>query len=214
MPRKAQMVLCVSISIFYLPGKLLEDLVVGREVEMEQQHESQSRRPGLQPGKCLPQEERVMNSLSTGTAPYLTERCSAPFNLLCNRSSYPADRGPEGPEKKGATYQKLPQASQPELRCCLQLCTPRTLQLLVPRRHIPASLYCNDLVLMAFSFYQLSVFYLEINVWMFNRNLLNAERPRGCNICRVLSSIWEDPVHYTIPLVLLDELPHDGMVLK
>lgn len=66
----------------------LEDLTVGREVEVEWQRESQSRRPGLHPGKCLPQEEEgVMDSLSTGLAPCLTERCSAAFNLPCNRSS-------------------------------------------------------------------------------------------------------------------------------
>jgi len=55
----------------------LEDLIVGREVEVEGQHESQSRRPGLRPGRrgC------------TGAAPGLTERHSAAFNLPGNSSS-------------------------------------------------------------------------------------------------------------------------------
>lgn len=84
-------------------------------------------------------------------------------------------------EKNGGMYQDMPHASQAELGCCLQLRTPRTSQLLVPRRRIPASLYCNALVLMAFSFCHLPLFYLEMNGDV-HRSLLNAERPHGCNI--------------------------------
>lgn len=109
--------------------------------------------------------------------------------------------GIRGTRKEGCHVPGLATlASQPELRCCLQLCTPRTLQLPVPRRHIPASLYCSALVLMAFSFCQLSLFYLEMNVWMFNRNLLNAERPHGCNIV-ILAECYpaSERTQYTIP---------------
>lgn len=156
----------------------------------------------------LPREEPMMDNLSRGS--------TTPSGKMLSSLQ------PTLPQEQ-AGYQRDLKKRVPCTRKCHKLCSPMVLPAVHsqattatrPRRYIPAFFYCNTLLEMRFSFCQFSLLYLE-NVQMFNKNILNAERPTGCNTCRdcrLLPCTSEDLVHYAILLILLEELLYD-MLLK